>query len=133
MFRLTIVVCRYQGARLTPAASLAAVGSERETHERLLDAREREIIDRHLINEVSLQLQTLIENARQRTADMNEEMTRCATTLGVTLRLAWASVSEGLPPGLPAVLKLLLADHALWSPEERTIPSDASLAQCSAT
>jgi len=117
---LTIVVCRYQGARLRPAACLAAVGSERETHERLLDAREREIIDRHLINEVSLQLQTLIENARQRTNDMNEEMTRCATTLGVTLRLAWAPISEALPPGLPAVLKLLLADHALWSPEERT-------------
>lgn len=117
---LTIVVCRYQGARLTPAASLAAVGSERDTHERLLDAREREIIDRHLINEVSLQLQTLIENARQQKDRMNEQMTRCATTLGITLRLAWVPISEGLPPGLPAVLKLLLADHALWSAEERT-------------
>ncbi len=117
---LTMVVCRYQGLKLKPAECLAAVGNERDTHERLLDAGERDIIDRHLITEVSLHLQNLIENSLQRTNQMNKEMSRCATTLGVALRLGWEPLTEGLPSGLPAVRKLLLVDHASWSPDERT-------------
>ncbi len=72
------------------------------------------------MTEVSLQLQTLIENARFRTNEMNAEMTRCATTLGVTLRLIWEPVTDGLPAGLPHVRRLLLVDHAAWSEEERS-------------
>lgn len=116
---LTGVTCHYQGSPLTPAQCLAAVERERETHERLLNDGERDIIDRHLVTEVSLQLQTLINDARDRTDEMNSEMTRCATTLGVTLRLAWEPVAEGLPAGLPHIRKLLLADHAAWSNDER--------------
>lgn len=116
---LTLVVCRYQGHQLRPAACLAAVEAERATHDRLLGEKERDIIDRHLVSEVSSKLQELIEAAQKQTALMNEEMGRCATTLGVTLRLHWEPKSEGLPPGLPAVRRLLLVDHGTWTDKER--------------
>jgi uncharacterized protein (TIGR02680 family) len=117
---LTHVECHYQGTPLTPAHCLSAVQREHDTHERLLSDGERTIIDRHLVTEVSLQLQTLIENARTRTDEMNKEMADCATTLGIALRLVWEPVSEGLPAGLPNIRRLLLADHAAWSDDERS-------------
>lgn len=116
---LTLVVCRYQGHHLRPAACLAAVEAERATHDRLLGEKERDIIDRHLVSEVSSKLQELMEAAQRQTALMNEEMGRCTTTLGVTLRLHWEPKSEGLPPGLPAVRRLLLVDHGTWTDRER--------------
>ncbi|MDR1280689.1 MAG: TIGR02680 family protein, partial [Opitutaceae bacterium] len=116
---LTRVTCHYQGNEHTPALCLAAVERERATRERLLSDGERDIIDRHLVTEVSLQLQALIENARQRTDDINSEMTRCATTLGVTLRLVWEPATEGLPAGLPQVRRLLIADQGAWTTDER--------------
>lgn len=117
---LTHVECHYQGTPLTPANCLSAVQRERETHERLLSDGERAIIDRHLVTEVSLQLQTLIENARSRTDEMNKEMADCATTLGIALRLVWEPITEGMPAGLPNIRRLLLADHATWSDDERS-------------
>jgi uncharacterized protein (TIGR02680 family) len=117
---LTHVECHYQGTPLTPANCLSAVQRERETHERLLSDGERAIIDRHLVTEVSLQLQTLIENARARTDEMNKEMADCATTLGIALRLVWEPITEGMPAGLPNIRRLLLADHATWSDDERS-------------
>lgn len=121
---LTMVECRYQGSRLKPAACLTALEIERSTHERLLGEKERDIIDRHLVTEVSLQLQALIESGQKQTTLMNEEMTQCATTLGVSLRLVWEPVTEGLPAGLPAVRKLLLVDHAAWTSDERKAVGD---------
>lgn len=116
---LTLVVCRYQGHHLRPASCLAAVEAERATHDRLLGEKERDIIDRHLVSEVSSKLQELMEAAQKQTALMNEEMSRCATTLGVTLRLHWEPKDDGLPPGLPAVRRLLLVDHGTWTEKER--------------
>jgi uncharacterized protein (TIGR02680 family) len=116
---LTLIICVYQGSRRRPGECLLAIERERETHDRLLAEKERKIIDQHLVNEVSLQLRELIEQARVRTNKINNEMTRCATTLGVTMKLSWEARTEGLPPALPAVLKLLLMDHGAWSDEQR--------------
>lgn len=116
---LTLITCVYQGARLRPAECLLAVERERETHDRLLAEEERKIIDRHLVTEVSLQLQQLIEQAQERTTKINKEMARCATTLGVAMKLVWEPRTEDQPPALPAVRKLLLMDHAIWSDEQR--------------
>ena len=70
-----------------PRRCLLAVERERETHDRLLAEEERKIIDRHLVTEVSLQLQQLIEQGQERTTKINKEMSRCATTLGVAMKL----------------------------------------------
>lgn len=117
---LSIVECPFQGRTLAPAALRTAVELERETREKLLSASEREIIDNHLIAEVSLHLQNLILDVNDRKEAMNAEMTRCTTSLGLTLRLIWEPLDEGMPTDLPVVRKLILADHALWRPEEKT-------------
>lgn len=116
---LTLITCVYQGRRLRPAECFHAVELERETHDRLLAEEERKIIDRHLVTEVSLQIQQLIEQAQERTLKINKEMARCATTLGVAMRLIWEPRAEDQPPALPAVRKLLLMDHAIWTDEQR--------------
>ncbi len=121
---LKVVECRYHGVMHKPAGCLAAVDNECEVRERLLGEREREIIDHHLVAEVSMRLRALIEGAAIRTEQMNEEMTRCATTLGLTMKLVWDPKTEDLPQGLPAVRKLLLGDHAIWTPLERQTVGD---------
>lgn len=122
---LKMVECRYRSITHKPAGCLAAIEDDRAFRERMLGEGERDIIDRHLVTEVSMQLQKLIEKASIRTSQMNEEMTRCATTLGLTMKLVWEPKSEDLPSGLPAVRKLLLSDHANWTGEERQ-----SVGQC---
>lgn len=114
-----LVTCEFQGARLRPGECLFAVEKERETRDRLLAEEERKIIDRHLITEVSVQLQQLIEQAHERTRKINKEMEKCATTLGVAMRLVWETQTEGQHPSLAVVRKLLLMDHAVWSDEQR--------------
>lgn len=116
---LTLIICVYQGTRLRPAECLLAVERERATHDRLLAEEERRIIDRHLVTEVSIQLQHLIEQAQERTANINKEMARCATTLGVAMKLVWEVRTDDQHPALPAVRKLLLMDHGVWSDEQR--------------
>lgn len=116
---LLLITCVYQNIRRRPAECLLAVERERETHDRLLAEEERKIIDRHLVTEVSLQLQQLIEQGQERTTKINKEMSRCATTLGVAMRLVWEPRTEDQPPALSAVRKLLLMDHALWTDEQR--------------
>jgi len=116
---LTLITCVYQGARLRPAECLLAVERERETHDRLLAEEERKIIDQHLVAEVSEQLRQLIEQAQDRTRRINKEMEKCATTLGVAMKLVWESQADNQPPALPAVRKLLLMDHAAWTDEQR--------------
>ncbi|MEZ0257811.1 MAG: TIGR02680 family protein [Chthoniobacter sp.] len=116
---LTLITCVYQNIRRRPAECLLAVERERETHDRLLAEEERKIIDRHLVTEVSLQLQQLIEHAQERTTKINKEMSRCATTLGVAMKLVWEPRTEDQPSALSAVRKLLLMDHAIWTDEQR--------------
>ncbi len=116
---LKAVECRYHGVTHKPTGCLAAVDNERAMRERLLGEGERDIIDRHLVTEVSMQLRTLIEGAKARTEQMNEEMVRCATTLGLTMKLVWEPKIDDLPLGLPAVRRLLLGDHANWTSAER--------------
>jgi len=116
---LLLITCVYQNMRRRPAECLLAIEREREIHDRLLAEEERKIIDRHLVTEVSLQLQQLIEQAQERTTKINKEMSRCATTLGVAMKLVWEPRTEEQPPALSAVRRLLLMDHAIWTDEQR--------------
>lgn len=117
---LILVTCIYQGNRLRPSGCLAAIERERETHDRLLAEEERKIIDSHLVTEVSLQLQQLIEQGQDRTRKINLEMEKCATSLGVALKLVWEPKTEEIHPALPSVRRLLLMDHAAWTEAQRS-------------
>jgi len=118
---LSVVECPFMGQLLPPAALRAQVSTERQHRELLLSSGEREIIDNHLIGEVALSLQDLIADVHERTRQMNKEMVRCTTSLGLTLRLVWVPQTEDMPAELPSFLKLISAQHELWKPAERSM------------
>lgn len=116
---LFVVTCPFHGGRMTLGQLHAAVADEISTQERVLTEREREVIDNHLIGEVATALQELIRSAEDRVKDMNDEIVRCSTSTGFSMRLKWEPRTEEIPDGLPAARKLLLGDPNLWTPEER--------------
>jgi uncharacterized protein (TIGR02680 family) len=116
---LVAIACPFHGRPLRLGQLQAALADEIATQERLLTEREREAIDNHLIGEVATTLQELIRDAETKVADMNEEITRCSTSTGLTMRLRWEPRTEEVPEGLPEARRLLLGDSELWSPEER--------------
>jgi uncharacterized protein (TIGR02680 family) len=116
---LVAIACPFHGRPLRLGQLQAALADEISTQERLLTEREREAIDNHLIGEVATTLQELIRDAETKVTDMNEEITRCSTSTGLTMRLRWEPRTEEVPEGLPEARALLLADSELWSPEER--------------
>jgi uncharacterized protein (TIGR02680 family) len=116
---LVAIACPFHGRPLRLSQLQTALADEIATQERLLTEREREAIDNHLIGEVATTLQDLIRDAEAKVAAMNEEITRCSTSTGLTMRLRWEPRTEEVPEGLPEARELLLADSELWSPEER--------------
>jgi uncharacterized protein (TIGR02680 family) len=117
---LVAVACPFHGRPLRLGQLHTAVAAEIATQERLLTEREREVIDNHLIGEVATTLQGLIRDAETKVADMNGEIERCSTSTGLTMRLKWEPLTEGIPEGLSDARRLLLADSELWAPAERT-------------
>jgi uncharacterized protein (TIGR02680 family) len=87
-------------------------------HERMLSAREREIIHNHLVTEVGAQLSELIGDADRQIAEINDELRRRPTTTGMTLRLLWRPRSDG-PAGLADARRLLGTASDVWSDDDR--------------
>ncbi|GAA1205539.1 TIGR02680 family protein [Rhodoglobus aureus] len=89
-----------------------------DQHERMLSAREREIIHNHLVTEVGAQLSELIGDADQQIAEINEELRRRPTTTGMMLRVLWRARADG-PAGLADARRLLGTASEVWSDEDR--------------
>jgi hypothetical protein len=86
---------------------------------RLLDERERVILENHLVNEVASTLQELISEAEAQVALMNSELAERPTSTGMKLRLLWRPREDG-PAGLAEARERLLRQTAdAWSPEDR--------------
>jgi hypothetical protein len=68
------------------AEALAAEVEQRTT---LLSAREREILEKHLLNEVAGTLHELISAAEAEVRQMNDELESRPTSTGMKLRLIW--------------------------------------------
>ncbi|MDA2806640.1 TIGR02680 family protein [Nocardiopsis suaedae] len=94
---------------------------EREIDERrrILSAREREILENHLITEIAGTLQELIVAADRQVAAMNTELEQRPTSTGMRLRLVWRPSRKSAPPGLEAARSRLYQDSAAWSQEDR--------------
>ncbi len=106
--------------RLTTVPELAsALTEEVGDRERLLDEREREILENHLVGEVAGTLQELISDAEHRVGEVNGELAGRPTSTGMRLRLRWRVVEDG-PPGLTEARERLLRQSAdAWSEEDR--------------
>ncbi|WP_017595707.1 TIGR02680 family protein [Nocardiopsis potens] len=92
---------------------------EVEERKRILSAREREILENHLITEVAGTLQELIVAAERQVAEMNTELERRPTSTGMQLQLVWRPSRKNAPPGLNAARDRLRQDSDAWSPEDR--------------
>ncbi len=125
--RLVITVV-FQGRDREPAALVPLLADEIAYRERILSAKERDLLEEHLVNDVASHLQELIAEAETQVAQMNAELEERPTSTGMRLRLRWETGPDG-PDGLEqARLRLLRQDSDLWSPQDRAAVS-AFLAQ----
>lgn len=93
------------------------------SRERILAAREREIIESHLLGEISTHLHDRLRRAEELLVEMNEEIESRPMSTGMRLKFTWAPHSDA-PPGFDAVRSRLLATEATWSADERRAIAD---------
>ncbi|NYH77246.1 uncharacterized protein (TIGR02680 family) [Actinopolyspora biskrensis] len=114
-----IVEVEFHGRRTSVPELADALDTDVTDRQRLLDEREREILENHLVNEVASTLQELIATAEDQVARMNGELTSRPTSTGMRLRLVWRPRSDG-PTGLSEVRERLLRQTPdAWSEEDR--------------
>ena len=97
----------------------ARLTDDLEQRERLLSAREREILENHLVNEVAGELHELLLSAEAQLDRMNAELVDSKTSTGMQLRVRWRERSEG-PAGLAAARDLMVRSDATWTPADRS-------------
>lgn len=96
--------------------------------ERLLSAREREILENHLVNEVAGHLHELLLAAEGQIDRMNRELAERKTSTGMQLRVKWRERSDG-PVGLAEARDLMLRSDATWTAADRSAIGDFLQAQ----
>ena len=96
--------------------------------ERLLSAREREILENHLVNEVAGHLHELLHTAEEQIDRINRELAERKTSTGMQLRVRWRERGDG-PAGLAAARGLMIRSDATWTPDDRSAIGDFLQAQ----
>jgi uncharacterized protein (TIGR02680 family) len=115
-----VVEVVFRGRPATVSELTAALAAEVVDRRRLLDEREREILENHLVNEVASTLQELIAEAERQVRLMNAELDDRPTSTGMRLRLEWRPREDG-PVGLAEARKRLLRQTSdAWSTEDRS-------------
>jgi hypothetical protein len=115
---LFVVTVPFRGRECTAHELRDALVEEVTSRQLLLDAREREILENHLIGEVSAHLHDRLRAAEMLVRETNEELRTRRTSTGMTLRFTWEPRDDG-PPGLHEARARLLRAGATWSVAER--------------
>lgn len=115
---LFVVTVPFQGRDCTMSELREALGDEVTNRQLLLDAREREILENHLIGEVSAHLHERLRAAETLVREMNDELRTRRTSTGMILRFTWEPLDDG-PPGLLEARTRLLRAGGTWSSAER--------------
>jgi uncharacterized protein (TIGR02680 family) len=97
-----------------------ALVAEVEQRTTLLSAREREILENHLLNEVAGTLHELIAAAEAEVRQMNGELESRPTSTGMKLRLIWQQ-AKNAPEGLDRVRLKLRQTIDAWSAADREL------------
>ncbi|MEV8315825.1 TIGR02680 family protein [Streptomyces sp. NPDC059900] len=108
----------YQGRERAVPELAEALAVEVAELTRILSAREREILQTHLITEVAGTLQELIGAAERQVGAMNRELEERPTSTGMKLRLVWRA-SRRAPQGLAQARERLRQSADAWTPEDR--------------
>jgi uncharacterized protein (TIGR02680 family) len=110
----------FQGRRHDLPGLAEALAAEVEQRTMLLSAREREILENHLLNEVAGTLHELISAAEAEVRKMNDELQARPTSTGMKLRLIWQQ-SRNAPEGLDRVRLKLRQTIDAWSAADRAL------------
>jgi uncharacterized protein (TIGR02680 family) len=108
----------FQGRSHDIPGLAAALTEEAGQRARLLSAREREILENHLLNEVAGTLHELITAAEAEVGAMNDELQARPTSTGMKLRLIWQQARDA-PDGLDQVRYKLRQTIDAWSADDR--------------
>ena len=118
---LMLVDVVYQGRSQDVPALAASLAQDVEQRGRLLSAKERELLENHLVGEVAGALQELIAAAEEQVLEMNKDLEQRPTSTGMLLRFQW-NPARTAPEGLEAVRGRLLRKSAdVWSPADRAL------------
>jgi uncharacterized protein (TIGR02680 family) len=115
---IIVVDVVFQGRSHDIPGLAAALGEEAEQRARLLSAREQEILENHLLNEVAGTLHELITAAEAEVRQMNEELESRPTSTGMKLRLIWQQTRDA-PDGLDRLRHKLRQTIDAWSSDDR--------------
>ena len=110
----------FQGRSHDLPGLVEALGEEVAQRTRLLSAREREILENHLLNEVAGTLHELIAAAEAEVRQMNDELASRPTSTGMKLRLLWRQ-ARNAPEGLDRVRHKLRQTIDAWSTDDRAL------------
>lgn len=113
-----VVSMPFLGRNLTMLELRDALSDEVASRQTLLNAKEREILENHLIGEVALHLHTLLHADEELVQRMNEELRKRPTSAGMQLRFVWRPADDA-PAGMADARKRLLRAEGAWSPAER--------------
>ncbi|MCH9827966.1 MAG: TIGR02680 family protein [Gammaproteobacteria bacterium] len=123
-----IVRIVYQSRPERPDLLGARLEAEIGERRMLLSAREREVLENHLQQDIAVNLQRLIQDTERRVASINGELHKRPTSTGVRYRLDWQNLPDDTPDapsGLAEARKRLLKTHAdAWSPDDRRTVGD---------
>jgi len=129
---LIVVTVPFQGHSCDMPQLEQALSAEIAQRQLILNAREREVLERHLIGEVATQLHDLLHGAERLVDEMNDELTARPTSTGMRLRFLWQPMPEG-PVGLVEARRRLMGAEGTWSPAERAAVADFLQQQIQAT
>lgn len=119
-----VVTIEFQGRERRPDELVELLDGEVEYRERMLSAKERELLEEHLVGDVASHLQELISESEAQVAQMNAELEERPTSTGMRVRLRWVPRADG-PSGLAeARRRLLRQDADMWSPDDRKAVGD---------
>jgi uncharacterized protein (TIGR02680 family) len=127
-----VVSIQFRSSEVTPDDLARHLADEVAHHERLLDAKEREVLEEHLVTEAASQLTALISDGERHVDHMNRELAARPTSTGMALRLVWRT-SPDAPAGLVEARRRLLRQAVdAWSPDDRRAIGDFLKAQIDA-
>jgi uncharacterized protein (TIGR02680 family) len=116
---IQVVTAPFRGAQLPMRQFSTMLAEEIVNRRSLLSAKELELLENYLIQDVAVEMGRLIREAETLVASMNKQLSSRRTSTGMQLRFHWEPDTEG-PAAFADARKKLLGDNATWSPADRT-------------